>query len=153
MVRLTVDSLTGFSVAPLRLATMFGLGGAAITFLLLVFAFAAWLTGRTVPGWTSTFVAVAGVGTVQLLCLGLLGEYVGRMYVQLQGRPAYFVAWDSADAALPGTVSARREAEPADAEAPDHGPAAVPRPSPRSSAGPVGRQDRRDGLRPGGAQQ
>lgn len=99
MIRLTVDSLTGFSTAPLRLATWFGLGGAATTALLLGFALLAYLTGHTVPGWTSTFVAVAAVGTVQLLSLGLLGEYVGRLYTQLQGRPSYFVAHDSLEEA------------------------------------------------------
>jgi glycosyltransferase involved in cell wall biosynthesis len=95
MIRLTVDSLTGFSTAPLRLATWFGLGGAVITGLLLAYAVIAWLTGRTVAGWTSTFAAVAAVGAVQLLCLGLLGEYVGRLYTQMQGRPSYYVAHDS----------------------------------------------------------
>ncbi|GAA3622854.1 glycosyltransferase family 2 protein [Kineosporia mesophila] len=97
MIRLTVDSLTGFSIAPLRLATWFGLGGAAVTFLLLAFALLAFVTDHTVPGWTSTFVAVAAVGAVQLLCLGLLGEYVGRLYTQLQGRPTYHIAYDSED--------------------------------------------------------
>jgi dolichol-phosphate mannosyltransferase len=97
MVRLSVDSLTGFSVAPLRLATWFGLGGAIITAVLLALAVVAYLSGRTIPGWTSTFVAVATVGAVQLLCLGLLGEYVGRLYTQLQGRPTYYVAYDSQD--------------------------------------------------------
>jgi polyisoprenyl-phosphate glycosyltransferase len=97
MVRLTVDSLTGFSTAPLRLATWFGLGGALLTALLLGYAMIAWVTGRTVSGWTSTFVAVAAVGAVQLLCLGLLGEYVGRLYTQMQGRPSYYVAHDSLD--------------------------------------------------------
>jgi glycosyltransferase involved in cell wall biosynthesis len=97
MLRLTVDSLTGFSIAPLRLATWFGLGGAAVTALLLAFAVLAFVTDHTVPGWTSTFVAVAAVGAVQLLCLGLLGEYVGRLYTQVQGRPSYFVAYDSVE--------------------------------------------------------
>jgi dolichol-phosphate mannosyltransferase len=97
MVRLTIDSLTGFSTAPLRLATWFGLGGALLTALLLGYAMIAWVTGRTVSGWTSTFVAVAAVGAVQLLCLGLLGEYVGRLYTQMQGRPSYYVAHDSLD--------------------------------------------------------
>jgi len=95
MLRLSVDSLTGFSIAPLRLATWFGLGGALATAVLLAFALVAHATGRTVPGWTSTFVAVAAVGAVQLLCLGLLGEYVGRLYTQLQGRPSYHIASDS----------------------------------------------------------
>jgi glycosyltransferase involved in cell wall biosynthesis len=97
MIRLTVDSLTGFSIAPLRLATWFGLGGALVTAILLAFAVVAFLSGHTVPGWTSTFVAVASVGAVQLLCLGLLGEYVGRLYTQLQGRPTYYIAYDSGE--------------------------------------------------------
>ncbi len=109
MLRLTVDSLTGFSVAPLRLATWFGLGGALATFVLFAFALAAYLSGRTVPGWTSTFVAVAGVGAVQLLCLGLLGEYVGRLYTQVQGRPAYFVARDSLHPETPDAASLAEE--------------------------------------------
>jgi dolichol-phosphate mannosyltransferase len=95
MLRLTIDSLTGFSTAPLRLATWFGLGGALITALLLAYAVIAWLSGRTAAGGTSTIVAVAAVGTVQLLCLGMLGEYVGRLYTQMQGRPTYYIAHDS----------------------------------------------------------
>lgn len=97
MLRLTIDSLTGFSTTPLRLATWFGLSGAIVTALLLGYALVAWLTHRTVAGWTSTFVAVVAVGAVQLLCLGLLGEYVGRLYSQLQGRPSYYIAHDSAE--------------------------------------------------------
>jgi len=105
MIRLTVDSLTGFSIAPLRLATWFGLGGATATALLLAYAVVAFLSGRTVPGWTSTFAAVAAVGAVQLLCLGLLGEYVGRLYTQMQGRPSYFVAHDSLDGPPPSPAT------------------------------------------------
>ena len=102
MVRLSVDSVTGFSTAPLRLATWFGIGGGLAALGLLVYAVVAALVGQTVAGWTSTVVAVAGVGAVQLLCLGLLGEYVGRMYTMLQGRPAFFVAYDSAASVTAG---------------------------------------------------
>lgn len=97
MIRLSVDSLTGFSIAPLRLATWFGLVGALVTGLFLAAAVVAYLSGRVVPGWTSIAVVVAGVGAVQLLCLGMLGEYVGRLYTQMQGRPTYYVAHDSLD--------------------------------------------------------
>jgi dolichol-phosphate mannosyltransferase len=97
MLRLSIDSVTGFSIAPLRLATGFGLLGGLVALALLVYALVSVATGHTTPGWTSTFVAVSAVGAVQLLCLGLLGEYVGRMYTQLQGRPSYFVAYDSLD--------------------------------------------------------
>jgi dolichol-phosphate mannosyltransferase len=95
MLKLSVDSVTGFSLFPLRLATYLGLLGGVFMFLAAIGLVVASRTGQTIPGWTSTVVIVAGVGAVQLLCLGLLGEYVGRMYTQLQGRPAYFVATDS----------------------------------------------------------
>jgi dolichol-phosphate mannosyltransferase len=98
MLLLSLDSITGHSVAPLRLATWFGIGGGVVTFLLLVYSLVAYGAGRTVPGWTSTFAAVAAVGAVQLLCVGLLGEYIGRMYTHMQGRPSYYVAYDSLDA-------------------------------------------------------
>ena len=95
MLRLSIDSMTGFSIAPLRAATWLGLGGGVAAIGLLVYALIARAMGHTLPGWTSTVVAVAAVGAVQLICLGILGEYVGRMYTQLQGRPTYFVAYDS----------------------------------------------------------
>ena len=95
MLRLSIDSVTGFSLFPLRLATYLGLLGGLAMFLAAIGLVVASRTGQTIPGWTSTVVIVAGVGAIQLLCLGLLGEYVGRMYTQLQGRPAYFVASDS----------------------------------------------------------
>lgn len=97
MIRLTLDGFTGFSLAPLRLATWFGLGGFAAAMVLLAYALISKLAGFTVAGWTSTVAIVAGVGAIQLLCLGILGEYVGRIYGTLQGRPTYYVAYDSAD--------------------------------------------------------
>jgi dolichol-phosphate mannosyltransferase len=59
------------------------------------------LVGFVVPGWASIFVVTLFLGAVQLLCLGLLGEYVGRIYAAIQGRPAYFIGSDSA---RPGTL-------------------------------------------------
>jgi glycosyltransferase involved in cell wall biosynthesis len=95
MLRLSLDSITAFSIVPLRLATWFGLIGCVIAAGLVCFAIIADIVGSTAPGWTSIVTAVAGFGAVQLLCLGLLGEYVGRTYLMMQGRPAYFVAYDS----------------------------------------------------------
>jgi dolichol-phosphate mannosyltransferase len=105
MLRLSVDSVTGFSLFPLRLATYLGLGGAALIALASVVLLFAARNGSTIPGWTSTVLIVAGVGAVQLLCLGLLGEYVGRMYTQMQGRPAYFIASDSGAPQRPAPVA------------------------------------------------
>ena len=95
MLRLSVDSVTGFSLTPLRFATWLGLIGGLAALAILVFALGSRLAGHTLPGWTSTVVIVSAVGAVQLLALGILGEYVGRMYAAMQGRPTYFVAHDS----------------------------------------------------------
>ncbi|GAB76496.1 dolichol-phosphate mannosyltransferase [Austwickia chelonae] len=95
MLALTVDSLTGHSMAPLRLATWCGLLGGLAALGVLVYALVARALGHVIAGWTSTVVAVSAVGAVQLLCLGVLGEYVGRMYTMLQGRPTYYIAYDS----------------------------------------------------------
>ena len=59
-------------------------------------AIIAQLAGATVPGWASVFVAVFFLAAVQLLCLGLLGEYIGRLYAEAQHRPLYLVRSDSA---------------------------------------------------------
>ncbi len=99
MIRLSVDGVTGFSIAPLRFATWLGLLGGLAALGVLVYAFIAMVLGNTLPGWTSTVVIVAAVGAVQLLALGILGEYVGRTYVALQARPSYFIAHDSLDVA------------------------------------------------------
>lgn len=95
MLRLSIDSMTSFSLAPLRFATWLGMLGGLAALGILVYAVIARLIGAALPGWTSTVVVVAAVGAVQLLALGILGEYVGRMYSALQGRPTYYVAHDS----------------------------------------------------------
>lgn len=98
MLRLSLDSLTGFSIAPLRVATWAGTLGGLAAAGLLIYALIANTLGQATPGWTSTVVAVTGVGALQLLCLGILGEYVGRTYAALQARPTYYVAYDSGPA-------------------------------------------------------
>lgn len=97
MLKLSLDSVTSFSLAPLRAATWFGLVGALAAVVVLLYAVVAMFLGSTLPGWTSTVVIVSAVGAVQLLCLGILGEYVGRTYSALQARPTYYVAHDSAE--------------------------------------------------------
>lgn len=97
MIKLSIDSLTSHSMAPLRLATWCGLLGGVLALVILVYALVSVFSGHAVAGWASTVVTVAAVGAIQLLCLGLLGEYVGRMYTMMQGIPTYFVAYDSAE--------------------------------------------------------
>ncbi|MFX0537646.1 glycosyltransferase family 2 protein [Ornithinimicrobium sp. Y1847] len=126
MLRLTLDSITGFSIAPLRLATWFGLGGFLLAIGLLAYALIAKVSGLTVAGWTSTVVIVAAFSAVQLLCLGLLGEYVGRIYSTLQRRPTYYVAHDS-------LIDSRPDAPRVDAPT---APATLPAADPARAGGP-----------------
>ncbi len=95
MIRLALDSITSFSAAPLRLATWAGTAGALMCVMLLVGAVVARIAGHTVPGWASVTVAMLLIGAVQLICVGLLGEYVGRLFAEAQQRPLYFVASDT----------------------------------------------------------
>ncbi|MFB9366216.1 glycosyltransferase [Kitasatospora sp. NPDC001664] len=105
MVRLAMESVTTFSAAPLRLATWLGVASFLLCLLMVVWSIGVHLAGSTVPGWTSLFVAVLFLGSVQLICVGLLGEYVGRIYTAVQHRPTYFVASDSASGAAPDSAS------------------------------------------------
>ena len=123
MVRLSLDSVTGFSIAPLRAATWLGLVGGLLALLVLLWALVAQLLGHVTPGWTSTVVVVAGMGALQLLCLGILGEYVGRSYAALQARPAWFVAYDSLD-----SPRSDQPDSPRSADLRDGAPAAAARP-------------------------
>jgi dolichol-phosphate mannosyltransferase len=95
MTRLAFDSVTAFSAAPLRLATWLGLLGGVMSALFVVGALVIKLTGRGVPGWTSTVLAISVIGAIQLLCLGLLGEYVARLFQSSQRRPQFLVGYDS----------------------------------------------------------
>jgi len=81
----------------LRLATWLGLAAFFFCLLMMVLGLVAKAGGVTVPGWTSLFVAVLLLGGVQLICLGLLGEYIGRIYTAVQNRPTYQVGYDSAE--------------------------------------------------------
>lgn len=97
MIKLTLDSITSFSAAPLKIATWLGVLSFGLCVLLIVAGLAAWGFGGTVPGWTSLYIAVLLLGGVQLICLGLLGEYIGRIYAATQNRPQYLVAFDTAE--------------------------------------------------------
>ncbi|MDF8331637.1 glycosyltransferase family 2 protein [Novosphingobium cyanobacteriorum] len=92
MIRLAVDALTGFSVAPLRLASYAGFAFSLLSLALIAYSLIGWLGGHTVPGWTSLMIVVLVLGSVQLFVLGLLGEYLGRLYHQAKGRPLYIVS-------------------------------------------------------------
>ncbi|MCX4784337.1 glycosyltransferase family 2 protein [Streptomyces sp. NBC_01264] len=97
MVMLALDSITGFSAAPLRLATAMGALSLVVCFLFLAWTITVYTLGKALPGWTSLVITVLFFGAVQLFCLGLLGEYLARIYTAVQARPTYAVAHDTAE--------------------------------------------------------
>jgi dolichol-phosphate mannosyltransferase len=89
-VKLALDAIVSFSDVPLRIASWLGFLGVGVCLVYLSYAMAAkvfW--GATVKGWASMVAIVLFIGSVQLTVLGLLGQYVGRIYEELKGRPLY----------------------------------------------------------------
>lgn len=106
MVRFALDGIISFSDAPARLATTVGFISLAIATLVSLQVLVAYFFARdTVPGWTSTFLAITFLGGVQSLCIGILGEYIARIYREVKRRPLYLVA---VTANLAGAVESRQ---------------------------------------------
>jgi dolichol-phosphate mannosyltransferase len=91
MMRFAFDALTGFSSAPLKLASHAGLWLSLGSVLLIIYIGFAWLEGRSIPGWTSLMLVVVVLGAIQMFVLALLGEYIGRLYNEAKRRPLYIV--------------------------------------------------------------
>jgi glycosyltransferase involved in cell wall biosynthesis len=91
MITFSIDAITSFSIIPLRIGTLLGCAVSMLSFCVLIYTLVVWLLGLAVPGWSSLMVAMLLLGGVQLLTIGILGEYVGRIYIQTKGRPKYLV--------------------------------------------------------------
>ncbi len=91
MVRFAVDAITGFSYVPLQLATTLGFLLAGLSLLGIVFAAALRLAGAAIQGQATTLIIVLLLGGIQLIFLGIIGEYLGRIYDEVRGRPLYVV--------------------------------------------------------------
>ena len=92
MIALAVDGITSLSVKPLHLITGFGVFVAFLSFVGVLWALIAALCGSTVAGWASTTCIVCFVSGVQLICLGILGEYIGKIYLEVKHRPRYIIS-------------------------------------------------------------
>ncbi|MBZ9739314.1 MULTISPECIES: glycosyltransferase family 2 protein [unclassified Mesorhizobium] len=91
MVLLAVDAMTSFSIVPLRFASLLGMMFGLLGLVVLGYALFEWSMGNVMPGWTSLAAIILILGSVQLLVLGIFGEYLGRMYMETKRRPLYFV--------------------------------------------------------------
>jgi glycosyltransferase involved in cell wall biosynthesis len=92
MVRLAFDAVTGFSTAPLRFASHASVILAGLSLLLLIYIAWGYFEGSPVQGWTSTMLVVVVLSAVQMFVLGMIGEYLGRLYIESKRRPLYLVA-------------------------------------------------------------
>ena len=92
MLRLAADGIFSFSIIPLRLASLFGFIASGFSLLGIIYALVLRvLTNIWVPGWTALFIAVLFLGGIQLIFLGVIGEYLGRVYGEVKRRPLYLV--------------------------------------------------------------
>ena len=91
MLAFAIDGITSFSVRPLRLISIVGLSFMLVALAVIVYGLAAWLCGRTIQGWTSLLVSLWFIGGAILVALGVIGEYVGKIYAEVKRRPRYFI--------------------------------------------------------------
>lgn len=103
MLALAADGITSLSVKPLRLITSFGVFVAVLSFIGVIWAIVSALYGATVAGWASTTCIVCFVSGVQLTCLGIIGEYIGKIYLETKGRPRYIISERTYDEKNPRT--------------------------------------------------
>jgi polyisoprenyl-phosphate glycosyltransferase len=122
MVSLGLDGITSFSIRPLRIIFLLGLAISVLSFALGIWALVAALVFQvTVPGWASTVVPIYFVCGVQMLCLGVIGEYIGKIYLETKRRPRFMIehrTWSGEDAAALHTTAGVGDAEGREAEIP-----------------------------------
>ena len=92
MLTLAFDGITSLSIKPLRMISTLGIVMAAISFVGVIWAVLSNLLGSTVTGWASTVAIICLVCGIQLVCLGVIGEYVGKIYMEVKKRPRYIIS-------------------------------------------------------------
>ena len=91
MLSFAVDGITSFSVRPLRYIVLLGLLFILISIVAIIYGFLSYLEGDTIPGWTSVLVSIWFIGGMVTTAIGIIGEYVGKIYKEVKRRPRYFV--------------------------------------------------------------
>lgn len=91
MISFAVDGITSCSVKPIRIITSLGMFLFSVSVLMLIYFLIVWALGKTVAGWTTIVLSVWGIGGLQLLALGVIGEYIGKIYMEVKERPRYII--------------------------------------------------------------
>ena len=92
MLGLAMDGITSLSIKPIRLITILGVLTSLFSFLLIIWVVWSKFAGTVVAGWASTYAIVSLLGGVQLISLGVIGEYVGKIYLETKRRPRYIIS-------------------------------------------------------------
>lgn len=113
MLALAFDGITSLSIKPIRMITALGLVISLISFLLILYVLVSFFQGAVVPGWSSSLIAVCLLGGIQLICLGVIGEYVGKIYLETKARPRYIISQRTWEPPLPeeNSLQAQEEAQ------------------------------------------
>lgn len=91
MLAFAMEGITSLSVKPIRFVTMLGFTVFVISVLMLIYILTRYFTGATIPGWASVAISVWAIGGLQLVALGIIGEYVGKIYLETKARPRFIV--------------------------------------------------------------
>ena len=91
MLALAFDGITSLSIKPIRMITGLGVGISVVAFLLIIYALVSYFTGNVVSGWASSLIATCFLGGIQLISLGVIGEYVGKIYMETKARPRFII--------------------------------------------------------------
>jgi len=91
MLGLAFDGITSFSIRPVRFIAWLGIICAVLSVIGLIYALVSYFAGSTVPGWTAIVCSIFLIGGIQLLALGVIGEYIGKIFTEVKGRPRYII--------------------------------------------------------------
>jgi len=92
MLSLAFNGITSLSVKPIRIITGLGVAISLLSFALILYALISWICGNAVAGWTSNLIVVALLGGIQLISLGVIGEYVGKIFLETKQRPRFIIS-------------------------------------------------------------
>lgn len=91
MISFAVDGITSFSIKPIQFITLIGFVTMCISIVLIILTVIEFFQGKTVPGWASSYISTWFIGSVQLISLGIVGEYIGKIYLETKHRPRYHI--------------------------------------------------------------
>lgn len=91
MIAFAIEGITSLSVKPIRLVTTLGISVFVISLIPLLYSLVQWMNGNTIKGWTTLILSIWTLGGLQILCIGVIGEYIGKIYLESKQRPRFIV--------------------------------------------------------------